>query len=145
VGCAAAAAHSLGLTPEERAVVNVHWVCSRSVVYVTSVLKPMGRIMSSEQTRRRRWRQSRKENDETERKRQQQLPGGTSLGSGSGFVVDSAGCVVTNYHVIQRAYDANRVIIQYDEFWNGLVVNATNRINAGEVEIIQRWWTICNG
>jgi hypothetical protein len=45
VGCAAAAAHSLGLTPEERAVVNVHWVCSRSVVYVTSVLKPMGRIM----------------------------------------------------------------------------------------------------
>lgn len=32
------------------------------------------------------------------------LPPGQGLGSGSAFVVDSAGYLVTNYHVIERAY-----------------------------------------
>jgi len=125
---------SLGLTPEERAVVNVHRVCSKSVVYVTSVLKPMmgrRRGIGGERSRRgRRVRERRKETDDEERQEQRRklLPRGTALGSGSGFVVDSGGYIVTNYHVIQRAYEANQAVIRYDTFWDGLARNTTKRI-----------------
>lgn len=129
---------ALGLTPEERAVVNVHRVCSKSVVYVTSVLKPMGS--------RRRAGTRRKENDEVQEK-QQSLPRGTALGSGSGFVVDPAGYIVTNYHVIQRAYESNQIIIQYDSFWNGVVANATNKIqtSGGDSSLLSNIQSIING
>ena len=117
---------SLGLTREERAVVNVHRVCSKSVVYVTSVLKPMGRGGIGERSRRGRVRE-RMENDE-ERQERRKLPRGVALGSGSGFVVDSGGYIVTNYHVIQRAYEANQAVIRYDTYWDGLARNMTKRI-----------------
>jgi len=132
---------ALGLTPEERAVVNVHRVCSKSVVYVTSVLKPMGR---SERSNRRGT--IGKENDEVQKK-QQSLPRGTALGSGSGFVVDPAGYVVTNYHVIQRAYESNQIIIQCDSFWKGVVANTTNKIQAsgGDSAMLSNIQGIING
>jgi S1-C subfamily serine protease len=117
---------SLGLTPEERAVVNVHRVCSKSVVYVTSVLRPMGGRGVGERSRRGRVREG-KENDK-ERRERQKLPRGMALGSGSGFVVDSGGYIVTNYHVIQRAHEANQAVIRYDTFWSGLARNMTKRI-----------------
>jgi S1-C subfamily serine protease len=127
---------ALGLTPEERAVVNVHRVCSKSVVYVTSVLRPMG-------SRRRAG-----TNDDDIQKKQPSLPRGTALGSGSGFVVDPAGYIVTNYHVIQRAYESNQIISQYDSFWNGVVVNALNKIQAsggGDLAMLNNLQGIING
>lgn len=137
---------SLGLTPEERAVVNVHRVCSKSVVYVTSVLKPMGGRISE---RSRQPRARGREEDDEERRRRQKLPRGMALGSGSGFVVDSAGYIVTNYHVIQRAYEANMAIIQYDTFWNGLASNTTKRIKdslvGGDSKMMDNLQSIING
>ena len=125
---------SLGLSPEERTVVNVHRVCKDSVVYVTSVLKSSS---NGSKNRSRGW-QRRKSNakapeqgdDDNDKQQQQQqkLPRGRALGSGSGFVVDSAGYVVTNYHVIQRAYEANQAMIRYDTFWDGIATNATKRM-----------------
>ena len=119
---------SLGLTPEERTVVNVHRVCSPSVVYVTSVLAPMREsgILRRRQHRKR---------DEIGKEAQTKLPRGTSLGSGSGFVIDSSGYLLTNYHVIQRAYEANQAIIQYKTFWSSLAKNATKQIQNSPLPI----------
>lgn len=112
---------SLGLTPEERTVVNVHRLCSPSVVYVTSVLAPMRESIIM---RRRQHRKT----EEVGKEAQTKLPRGTSLGSGSGFVIDSAGYLLTNYHVIQRAYEANQAILQYKTFWSSLAKNTTKII-----------------
>ncbi|KAL3816715.1 hypothetical protein ACHAXA_002201 [Cyclostephanos tholiformis] len=136
---------TLGLTPEERSAVNVHRVCSGGVVYVTSVLVGGsmtgrgGRIRGG--GRRSRGREEEKEEgddddddkrrrgDDTDRRRERRvLPRGMALGSGSGFVVDTGGYVVTNYHVIQRAYEANMAMIRYDKFWRDLSTNATSII-----------------
>lgn len=80
---------SLGLTAHERDVVNVHRLCSPSEAYVTSIA---GASESSD-----------------ERRRNSRFPRGRSLGSGSGFIVDSSGYLVTNYHVVQRAYEMNDI------------------------------------
>lgn len=110
---------ALGLTSDERTVVNVHRVCSPSVLYVTSVRKPM-----SSNNRRRKAREDKEDENNAQ---QQRLPRGSNLGTGSGFLVDSDGYIVTNYHVIQRAYEANQAVINYETFWDGLAKNATNR------------------
>lgn len=136
---------SMGLTSEERTVVNIHRVCSPSVVYVTSVLKPMGGGNSDRsKSRSQRWRRGKgatskqKEEDENNDNKQQKLPRGTSLGSGSGFVIDSAGYVVTNYHVIQQAYEANDAVHRYDTFWDNISKNVTKRFG-GESKDIERF------
>lgn len=122
---------SLGLSPEERTVVNVHRVAASSVVYVTSVLKSStsrggGSALRSKGRRRRRGKEKAPEQDEGgSGEGQQKLPRGTALGSGSGFVVDSDGYIVTNYHVIQRAYESNQALLRYEQFWDGLASNAT--------------------
>ena len=103
---------SLGLSPEERTVVNIHRVCSPSVVYVTSVAS----------TRRR---DGKKKTTTEDRNK---LPNGMSLGSGSGFVVDTEGYIVTNYHVVQRAYESNQAVLQYEKFWDDLAKNTTKNI-----------------
>ena len=131
---------SLGLTQEERTVVNVHRVCSPGVVYVTSVLTSVGGGIDSGGTSRRssrrpqRWgkknkdiQKQKQQDEEKDTNKQQKLPRGTALGSGSGFVMDSAGYIVTNYHVIQRAYEANDAVNRYELFWDNLSQNATNR------------------
>ncbi|KAL7454816.1 hypothetical protein ACHAWC_006427, partial [Mediolabrus comicus] len=51
-----------------------------------------------------------------------------SLGSGSGFVVDTEGYIVTNYHVVQRAYESNQAVLQYEKFWDDLAKNTTKNI-----------------
>lgn len=83
-----------GLTEEERTVVRVFRDCGPSVAYVASFVDVGG---GRRRRRPRRGGGARATND----------PPGTSLGSGSGFVVESDGYVVTNYHVVQRAYDLN--------------------------------------
>ena len=64
----------------------------------------------------------------------QKLPQGTLLGSGSGFVVDADGYIVTNYHVIQRAYETNQMVINYEQFLDNLGKNSTRCINGLKVE-----------
>merc|ERR1712194_236183 len=120
---------SLNLSREERTVVNVHRVCKDSVVYVTSVLS-QGDIRSSNRSKRwqRRRNKAKEKNDEDQQQKQQRLPKGVALGSGSGFVIDAEGYIVTNYHVIQRAYESNQAMIRYDNFFDGLAKNMTEGV-----------------
>mmetsp|Transcript_6156 Transcript_6156/g.9536 ORF Transcript_6156/g.9536 Transcript_6156/m.9536 type:complete len:507 (-) Transcript_6156:50-1570(-) len=113
---------SLGLSPEEKTVVNIHRVCSPSVVYVTSVLSSSSPVS----TRTRRGRKKAESNNS--QKQKNKLPNGMSLGSGSGFVIDSEGYIVTNYHVVQRAYESNQAVLQYEKFWDDLAKNTTKNI-----------------
>ena len=110
---------SLGLSPEEKTVVNIHRVCSPSVVYVTSVLSS-----NSPASRGRK----KVESNDSQQKQRNKLPNGMALGSGSGFVVDSEGYIVTNYHVVQRAYESNQAVLQYEKFWDDLAKNTTKNI-----------------
>mmetsp|Transcript_8809 Transcript_8809/g.16382 ORF Transcript_8809/g.16382 Transcript_8809/m.16382 type:complete len:575 (-) Transcript_8809:141-1865(-) len=150
---------SLGLTPDERTVVNVHRVCKDSVVYVTSVRKiNSNRSVDGGRRRRRRrlrsdrWQQREKEESEEEPEEQRRaLPKGIALGSGSGFVVDSEGYIITNYHVIQRAYESNQDVIRYDKFWDGIATNTTKRMKksmlplGGDTEITKSLENFING
>mmetsp|Transcript_17612 Transcript_17612/g.26191 ORF Transcript_17612/g.26191 Transcript_17612/m.26191 type:complete len:509 (+) Transcript_17612:86-1612(+) len=113
---------SLGLSSEEKTVVNIHRVCSPSVVYVTSVLSSSSLVS----TRTRRGRKKAESNNS--QKQKSKLPNGMSLGSGSGFVIDSEGYIVTNYHVVQRAYESNQAVLQYEKFWDDLAKNTTKNI-----------------
>ena len=77
-----------GLSQEEKTNVQVYQQCSPSVAYVTSVTIPRGFDA---------------ENVTNPQK------GGMGLGTGSGFVVEDDGYLITNYHVIQRAWQLNKV------------------------------------
>jgi len=106
---------AMGLSPEERTVVNIHRICSPSVVYVTSVLKPPSSTSYYQ----------RRQNTQLNNRK---LPRGTALGSGSGFVIDIASdgssyYIVTNYHVVQRAYEANQMMMNYDMFWKNVTTD----------------------
>mmetsp|Transcript_20169 Transcript_20169/g.28794 ORF Transcript_20169/g.28794 Transcript_20169/m.28794 type:complete len:512 (-) Transcript_20169:48-1583(-) len=116
---------SLGLSPEEKTVVNIHRVCSPAVVYVTSVLSSSSPVSSARSRRRKK--NTEKRND-PQKEKKNQLPNGMSLGSGSGFVIDSEGYIVTNYHVVQRAYESNQAVLQYEKFWDDLAKNTTKNI-----------------
>ena len=116
---------SLGLSPEEKTVVNIHRVCSPSVVYVTSVLLSSSSPVSSARTRRRGKKNTERDNSQ---KQKNKLPNGMSLGSGSGFVIDSEGYIVTNYHVVQSAYESNQAVLQYEKFWHDFAKNTTQNI-----------------
>ena len=116
---------SMGLSQDERTVVDVHRTCSPSVVYVTSVLTSPTSANTTP------------ENPSRAQSQYPRIPQGMSLGSGSGFVIDSEGYIVTNYHVIQRAYEANQAMMQYQQFWEGVGNNAT-RIIGGSFPFLER-------
>lgn len=54
------------------------------------------------------------------------LPAGQSLGSGSGFVVASDGYVVTNYHVIEQAFELQSMQAQSKESFKEFVGNISS-------------------
>lgn len=78
-----------GLSDAERTNVQVARQAGPSVAFVTSI-----------------WPRSNRTTVDTSRNvaTKTNLPPGQGLGSGSAFVVDSEGYLVTNYHVIERAY-----------------------------------------
>lgn len=79
------------LSDAERTTVRVVRQAGPSVAFVTS-LWPRRNNTQAEP------------NDPPARAPKTNLPPGQSLGSGSAFVVDTAGYLATNYHVIERAY-----------------------------------------
>jgi len=85
------------LTAAEKSVTSVVRKASPSVAFVTSIVPD-----SSSRNRRRR-KNNKKKKDSTNDKKGV-LPRGRSLGTGSGFVIQSDGYIITNYHVIESAY-----------------------------------------
>jgi len=104
------------LTQEEATIVRVFRQCGPSVAYVTSVSIPpptstTARSNSNRSSRRNK-RQNQNENKSKSETSPDKTPGARSLGTGSGFVVEDSGYIVTNYHVIQRAYQLNQSLKQ---------------------------------
>ena len=146
------------LSEEERTVINVFRSVGPSVAFVTSV---MNRRTSSQQSSKTRGRngyvyrekngEKKKDDDDDDendnnsrsqkdKKRRDVKPEGTTLGSGSGFVVSDDGYLVTNYHVIERAYQMNTVVSRYNEQIDQLIGNATKSFdgNAFVAELANR-------
>ena len=86
------------LTEDERSVVNLFRMRGPSVACVSSYSIP-----TSTQSMR---------NNEAKGP----PPGSTSLGSGSAFSISSDGYLITNYHVVQRAFQVQEAQLKYQEF-----------------------------
>lgn len=106
------------LSPDERTVVGVVRNSGPSVAFVTSVWPRAARQRGSRNRRGAPEKQPSIQQDFS-------LPLGQSLGSGSGFVVDSSGYLVTNYHVIERAYMIQKTAEGYEGFLDHLAQNIT--------------------
>lgn len=90
-----------GLTDEEKTIIRVFRQCGPSVAFVTSFL-------TTPNTSNNRSNRNNIDNNNNRKGENNRPPNtGRSLGSGSGFIVDKDGYLVTNYHVIQRAYELN--------------------------------------
>ena len=106
------------LTEEESTIVRVFRQCGPSVAYVTSFASPppsrferstrgSSRFRSRPRSRSRSTPND--SNSDENNKNNLKIPSGsTSLGTGSGFVIEEDGYLITNYHVIQRAYELNQ-------------------------------------
>ena len=95
------------LTEEETTIVRVFRQCGPSVAYVTSFLNsPTPTLSSSTAASRSKANSTPKSKSKSNSKTSS--PSGRALGSGSGFVIEEDGYLVTNYHVIQRAHEINQ-------------------------------------
>jgi len=99
------------LTAAEKSVTSVVRKASPSVAFVTSILP--------ETTRR-----SRRNINKNDSKG---LPRGRPLGTGSGFVIQSDGYVITNYHVIETAYQLQSSRMNAMKSLSSLVGNVTRK------------------
>ena len=140
------------LTEEEKTIINVYRTVGPSVAFVTSSIvnrragtftgsassnRPIdrrGERSMRPRSRRRQESPKNKEDDDSsnddgssdQRKSKKGIkPDGTSLGSGSAFCVSEDGYFVTNYHVIERAYQMSTVIGKYNSQIDQLVGNVT--------------------
>jgi S1-C subfamily serine protease len=104
------------LTSDEKSVVNIVRIRSPSVVSVTSYTVPI----DERATKRGRSRTKAYKNTK------EQVPpiGSTALGSGSAFSITDDGYLLTNYHVIERAYQMQQTSIKIDQFYH----NVTQRV-----------------
>jgi S1-C subfamily serine protease len=109
------------LSAEEKTVVAVVRGCGPSVAYVVSILP----VLANDDATRRRRRASSSASATQNGQSTNGLPRGQSLGSGSGFVVDSRGYIVTNFHVVEQAYRLQQASRQLDEFVTQLTSNMT--------------------
>ncbi len=111
------------LTPGERSVTGVVRKCGPSVALIRSVLPSA----SSTTTRTRRRRRTRRAPPRT-RPTDENLPRGSDLGSGSGFLVSSEGYICTNFHVIEQAYAIRRNAEMAEQAFDELAGNLTGGI-----------------
>lgn len=90
------------LNEQEKQNVAIYQQCSPSVAYVTSIMR---RSRGRRQRQPRRNRRQPNDNNDNNENNENPLRNGMTLGSGSGFVVREDGYIVTNYHVIQSAWN----------------------------------------
>ena len=109
------------LSEEEKTIINVYRAVGPSVAFVASFRNA---------NRRGRGR-GRRSTDEQKDQKKNIKPDGTSLGSGSGFVVSEDGYLVSNYHVIERAYQLSTAVGRYNSQIDRLVGNVTASFGAG--------------
>jgi len=122
---------------DEKTVVKVVRSAGPAVAFVTSVLPPPETPSSSPRSRRRD--QTRSRDDDS---KNVGAPRGRSLGSGSGFLVDARGYIVTNFHVIESAHRLQTMAVQMEDVRAQLVGNLTqilspsssNNVTAGLLE-----------
>ena len=100
---------------EERAVVRVVRDCGPAVAFVTSILP----TMDDDDIRRR-------PSSSSSAASQLLLQRGRSLGSGSGFGVDERGYLVTNFHVIEGAYQTQQVDAFLQQGYKHVLGNLTS-------------------
>lgn len=116
------------LTPAERSVVAVVRDCGRSVAFVTSVLPNSSNDNTKNDKKKKRQKEKKKKNNNKHsniNNTKNNLPAGRALGSGSAFVVERDGYLVTNYHVIEQAYRINTIADNMETNRNSLIGNAT--------------------
>jgi len=100
------------LTSDERSVVNIVRTRSPSVTSVTSYAVPIN-VRSTNRDRGR---------TQSYKSLKEQVPpvGSTALGSGSAFSITDDGYLLTNYHVIERAFQMQQTSIRTDEFYKNI-------------------------
>lgn len=113
------------LTSDEKTVVKVVRQSGPAVAFVTSVLPPPETPSSSPRSRRRNQRRSRDDDSKN-----MGPPRGRSLGSGSGFLVDARGYIVTNFHVIESAHRLQTMALQMEDVRTQLVGNLTQILSS---------------
>eukprot|EP00561_Arcocellulus_cornucervis_P008785 CAMPEP_0185827510 /NCGR_PEP_ID=MMETSP1322-20130828/32087_1 /TAXON_ID=265543 /ORGANISM="Minutocellus polymorphus, Strain RCC2270" /LENGTH=483 /DNA_ID=CAMNT_0028525245 /DNA_START=36 /DNA_END=1488 /DNA_ORIENTATION=- len=122
------------LSEEEKTIINVYRSVGPSVAFVTSTRRTGtsrrgGRKRSGlrrgESTNKKGDTESKEDDAQNNARKKDIKPDGTSLGSGSGFVASEDGYVVTNYHVIERAFTITTAISRYNSQIDQLVGNAT--------------------
>lgn len=114
------------LSEEEKAIINVYRSVGPSVAFVTSTRRTerSGR-RRGESTNKKGDTESKEDDAQNNARKKDIKPDGTSLGSGSGFVVSEDGYIVSNYHVIERAFAITTAISRYNSQIDQLVGNAT--------------------
>ena len=122
------------LSEEEKTIINVYRSVGPSAVFVTSTRRTGtsrrgGRKWSGlrrgESTNKKGDTESKEDDAQNNAREKDIKPDGTSLGSGSGFVASEDGYVITNYHVIERAFTITTAISRYNSQIDQLVGNAT--------------------
>lgn len=131
------------LTPDEQTTVSVFRQGGPSVTFVTSTLKRRSRTPPQPPFFRRRNNNRRQNN-----KRDEDQEGSTmSLGSGSGFLVSPDGYMVTNFHVVQAAYQINAAYHSLHDRITWVRANATSVLGPSaswlwENPLVQNWLTV---
>ena len=117
------------LSEEEKTIINVYRAVGPSVAFVASFrnrqVAAAGGSGSSNANRRGRRRRRSTDEPKSQKDQKNIKPDGTSLGSGSGFVVSEDGYIVSNYHVIERAYQLSTAVGKYNSQIDQLVGNFT--------------------
>jgi S1-C subfamily serine protease len=125
------------LTPAERSITGVVRRCGPSVALVRSVLPATTNIITnnnnnnSARNSRRRRRNGRRGRPQQKRyadddsPNNDNLPKGSDLGSGSGFLVSDDGYICTNYHVIERSFEIRKNAEQVEGIFDELAGNLT--------------------